>query len=205
MIRFLPFLFKPVATPHTQLIVGLGNPGRQYCDTLHNIGFKVLDALPFPLVWKSKFKGELAQHAHQKDPIFFLKPQTYMNLSGESVARCAHFYKIPPSQIVVVHDEVDFPFGRLQLRPGGGLAGHNGLKSIAGQLGTREFKRLRMGVGRPEHGSVSDYVLSRFSPQQNAVLDEFIKLACQALESVLQNGLEEAANHFNKKGLLDES
>ena len=187
------------------LIVGLGNPGREYQNTLHNIGFKVLDALPFAPVWKSKFKGEFAQHSHKGTPIILLKPQTYMNLSGESVVRCMHFFKIPPSQIIVIHDEVDLPFGRLQLRPGGGLAGHNGLKSIAGQLGTKDFKRLRMGVDRPAHGAVSDYVLSRFSGEQNAILDKFLELACQAIQSLLDDGLEKAANHFNKKGLLHES
>ncbi len=184
------------------LIVGLGNPGREYENTRHNIGFKVLDSLPFDLVWKEKFKGVLANYSHRGEQVIFLKPQTYMNLSGESVQPCAHFFKIPSDNILVIYDELDLPFGMLQMRPGGGLAGHNGLKSLAERLATKEFKRMRMGIGRPERGSVSNHVLSEFDSNQAAVLDDFLKAGTQAIEAVLDNGFEKAANKFSKKKVV---
>ena len=144
------------------LIVGLGNPGTEYQKTRHNIGFLALDNLDYSPAWKSKFKGEFALCNRDSLKIGLLKPQTYMNLSGESVFPCFQFFKIPIDRILVVYDEVDLPFGTIQLKSGGGLAGHNGLKSIVDQLGTKDFQRLRLGIGRPQRESVSNYVLLRF-------------------------------------------
>ena len=184
------------------LIVGLGNPGDEYKRTRHNIGFQALDHWPFSLFWKKKFKGLYAQFSHGGENVIFLKPQTYMNLSGESVQACAHFFKIPADSTLIVYDEIDLPFGALQMRLNGGLAGHNGLKSIAGQLGTKDFKRLRMGIGRPERGSVSHHVLSPFSSDEDCFLDDFLKLATQAIESLLEEGFQKASSQFSKKKVV---
>ncbi len=185
------------------LIVGLGNPGREYEDTRHNIGFKVLDSLNLTLNWKEKFKGEFAVSTISGEQSVFIKPQTFMNLSGESVQPCSKFFKITPANILVVYDEIDLPFGTIQMKSGGGLAGHNGLKSMAERLGTRDFKRIRMGVGRPVHGTVSKHVLAEFTNDQQAVLDDFLKVGCEAIEAVLNKGFEKAAGLYSRKKVIE--
>src|SRR5919108_4744748 len=149
------------------LVVGLGNPGREYADTRHNVGFMVADELArrFGGSWRGKFSGELAQVRLDGLRLALLKPQTYMNESGRSVGAALRFFKLEPDAILVVHDEVDLEPGRLQARFGGGLAGHNGLRSVASHLRTPDFLRLRIGVGRPGRGDprpVADYVLADF-------------------------------------------
>ncbi len=159
------------------LVVGLGNPGDSYTFTRHNIGFRAVDALADfyqadpP---RSKFNGEL-RIAHLDDQkLFFLKPQTYMNLSGESVQKAAQFYKIKPEQIIVVHDEVDLEPGEIRTKTGGGHAGHNGLRNIDACIG-KNYHRIRIGVGHPGHkDDVSDYVLSNFSKQDEIWVDEIL-------------------------------
>src|SRR6184192_2846533 len=151
------------------LVVGLGNPGREYAKHRHNVGWLVVEELArrHDASWKEKFSGQLAELRLDGHRVALLKPETYMNESGRSVAAAARFYKLEPDAILVVHDEGDFDLGRLQARRGGGLAGHNGLRSIAQQLGTSDFLRLRIGVGRPERGDprpLADYVLSDFEP-----------------------------------------
>src|ERR687885_1465343 len=152
------------------LVVGLGNPGREYARHRHNVGWMVVEELArrHGGLWKSKFNGKLAEIRVDGHRVALLKPETYMNESGRSVSAAARFYKLEPDAVLVVHDEGDFDLGRLQARLGGGLAGHNGLRSIAQALGTQDFLRLRIGVGRPGRGdrrSVSDYVLSPFAPE----------------------------------------
>ncbi len=183
-----------------KLIVALGNPGVQYETTRHNIGWLCFDQLSFfgSLNWKKKFKGLYAQKQF-KDKYVFLMPQTFMNLSGESVQTCAHFYKIQPSEILVVHDEIDLPYGQIMFKQGGGLAGHNGLKSVASQLGTREFFRLRLGVDRPKHGNISSWVLSNFTQEEYDFLGNFLKGSSEALEYCLVHGIEKAQQEFNRK------
>src|SRR5881275_774983 len=149
------------------LVVGLGNPGREYEGHRHNAGWLVVDELArrHGASWKGKFSGKLAELRVDDHRVALLKPETYMNESGRSVAEAARFYKVEPDAILVVHDEGDLDLGRLQARKGGGLAGHNGLRSIAGQLGTSDFLRLRVGVGRPARGDprpLADYLLSNF-------------------------------------------
>src|SRR5512132_3106489 len=149
------------------LVVGLGNPGREYARTRHNVGWMVLDELArrHGGSWRSKFNGSLAEVRLDGHRVALLKPETYMNESGRSVAAAARFFKVEPDAILVVHDEGDFDLGRLQARLGGGLAGHNGLRSIAQALGTKDFLRLRIGVGRPERGDrrpLADFLLSDF-------------------------------------------
>src|SRR5215813_6165864 len=152
------------------LVVGLGNPGREYAQNRHNVGWMVLDELArrHGASWREKFNGRIAEVRLDGHRVALLRPETYMNESGRSVGAAARFFKVEPDAILVVHDEGDFDLGRLQARSGGGLAGHNGLRSIAQALGTQDFSRLRIGVGRPGRGDpqpVSDYVLSGFEPE----------------------------------------
>jgi PTH1 family peptidyl-tRNA hydrolase len=184
------------------LVAGLGNPGRQYADTRHNVGFMVAEELARRLggSWRGKFAGELAEVRLDGLRVALLKPQTYMNESGRSVGAAARFFKIEPEAIVVVHDEVDLEPGRLQVRLGGGLAGHNGLRSVASALGTPEFARVRIGVGRPERGDrrpVADFVLSEFPPEVDA--EALVSRAADAVEMVAHDGVEEAQNRFNER------
>ena len=166
-----------------KLIVGLGNPGPEYELSRHNIGMLALDNLSFEsqLNWTKKFKGLYAK----REDKFFLKPQTFMNLSGESVVEIMNFFKIKIDEILIVHDELDFQFGKIQFKDGGGTAGHNGLKSILKCLGTSDFKRLRLGIGRPEHGSVSDSVLSSFKDSEISELESLLKNAAVEIEKLI--------------------
>jgi peptidyl-tRNA hydrolase, PTH1 family len=182
------------------LVVGLGNPGRQYESTRHNVGWMVVDELARRLdgSWKSKFSGKLAEVRLDGQRLALLKPETFMNDSGRSVAAAARFFKVDPEALLVVHDDVDLEPGRLQARAGGGLAGHNGLRSLAQSIGSQEFLRLRIGVGRPGRGDrrpVADYVLSPFAPDDDA--GELVSRSADAVETVVRDGLESAQQRFN--------
>jgi peptidyl-tRNA hydrolase, PTH1 family len=184
------------------LVAGLGNPGREYARTRHNVGFMVCDELArrHGGSFRSKFSGELAELRAEERRLALLKPQTYVNESGRAVAAAVRFFKVPPERLLVLHDEVDLDLGRLQVRMGGGLAGHNGLRSVAQHLKTQDFLRLRIGVGRPERGDpgpVSDYVLSPFEAHEDA--DTLVARAADAVETILRDGLEEAQNRFNER------
>ena len=184
------------------LVVGLGNPGREYATTRHNVGFMVADELArrHGGSWRSKFSGEVADVRVDGARLALLKPQTYMNESGRSVAAAANFYKVDPEDLLALHDEVDLDLGRMQARLGGGLAGHNGLRSLASALKTPEFLRLRIGVGRPERGDrrpVSDWVLSPFEPE--ADVGALVARAADAVETLVRDGLEEAQQRFNER------
>ena len=182
------------------LVVGLGNPGREYERTRHNVGWLVLDELArrHGGSFRSKFSGRVAEVRLGDLRLALLKPETYMNESGRSVGAAARFYKVPPDGTLLVHDDVDLEEGRLQARLGGGLAGHNGLRSIAQHLGTNDFLRLRIGVGRPERGDprpVADYVLSPFDPSFD--VDELVTRAADAVEALAAEGLSAAQARFN--------
>jgi PTH1 family peptidyl-tRNA hydrolase len=184
------------------LVVGLGNPGREYAGHRHNVGFMVVDELArrTGASFRSKFSGDLAEARVDGARVAFLKPQTYMNESGRSVAVAAGFFKVDPDALLVVHDEGDFDLGRLQVREGGGLAGHKGLRSIARALGTQDFLRLRVGVGRPERGDprpLADYVLSNFAPHDNA--ESVVARAADAVETVVREGVEAAQKRYNER------
>ena len=184
------------------LVAGLGNPGREYVDTRHNVGFMVAEELArrHGGSWRAKFSGDLAEMRLDGLRLAVLKPQTYMNESGRSVGAAVRFFKVEPEALLVVHDEVDLEPGRLQARLGGGLAGHNGLRSVAQHLGTPEFARLRIGVGRPERGDprpVADFVLSPFSPEVD--VEALVARAADAVETVAREGVEEAQNRFNER------
>ena len=182
------------------LVAGLGNPGREYARTRHNAGWMVVDELARRLgaTFRSKFSGRLAEARLEGIRLALLEPETFMNESGRSLGAAARFFKVPAETVLVVHDDVDLEPGRLQARLGGGLAGHNGLRSIAQALGTQDFLRLRIGVGRPGRGerrSVSDYVLSEFEPELD--VDALVSRAADAVETVAREGLEAAQARFN--------
>ena len=186
-----------------QLVVGVGNPGSEYAQTRHNIAWMLLESSPAfrSSNWKSKFKGVYAEANHKGHKFYGLMPQTYMNLSGESVQPLAAFFKIPPEQILVIHDELDIPFGQVHFKMGGGLAGHNGLKSIAACLGTDNFGRMRVGIGRPPHGNVSGWVLSPFSKEEQVQLPLLLEKLNDPMLSAVVDGLGKVGI-YNKKNLL---
>ena len=182
------------------LVAGLGNPGREYARTRHNAGWLVVDELArrHDGSWRSKFSGQLAEIRLDGARLALVKPETYMNESGRSLAAAARFFKSPVGSLLVVHDDVDLEEGRLQARLGGGLAGHNGLRSIASALGSQEFLRLRIGVGRPGRGdrrSVADYVLAPFEPETD--VDGLVGRAADAVETLVREGLERTQQRFN--------
>ena len=182
------------------LVVGLGNPGREYERTRHNVGWLVVDELARRLEgrWREKFSGRLAEVRVDGLRLALLKPETFMNDSGRSVAAAARFFKIEPESLLVVHDDVDLEAGRLQARSGGGLAGHNGLRSLAQALGTRDFLRLRIGVGRPGRGdprSVADYVLAPFTTEED--VGALVSRGADAVEMVAREGVEATQQRFN--------
>jgi PTH1 family peptidyl-tRNA hydrolase len=182
------------------LIAGLGNPGRRYQRDRHNVGWMVVDELArrHGGSFRSKFSGRLSETRLGESRVALLEPETYMNESGRSISAAARFFKVPPEHVLVVHDDVDLDVGRLQARLGGGLAGHNGLRSIAQALGTPEFLRLRIGVGRPGRGDprdVADYVLSSFEADEDA--HAIVSRAADAVETLLADGLEATQQRFN--------
>ena len=184
------------------LVVGLGNPGREYAGHRHNVGWMVADelALRHGVSWRSKFSGRVGDLRLDGHRLALLKPETYMNESGRSVGAAARFYKVEAEAVLVVHDEGDLDLGRLQARLGGGLAGHNGLRSLAAHLGTSDFLRLRVGVGRPERGDprpLADFVLSDFEPEDDA--EAIVARAADAVETVARDGLEAAQRRFNER------
>lgn len=184
------------------LVVGLGNPGREYARNRHNAGYLVVDELArrHGGAWRSKFSGQVAEIRLDGHKVALLKPETYMNESGRAVGAAARFFKLDPDAVLVVHDEGDFDLGRVELKVGGGLGGHNGLRSIAQHLKTQDFLRLRIGVGRPERGDprpLADYVLSDFDPHDDA--EALIARAADAVETLDAEGVERAQAAVNRR------
>jgi PTH1 family peptidyl-tRNA hydrolase len=182
------------------LVAGLGNPGREYEHTRHNIGWLVADELArrHNGSFRSKFSGQLAEVRVGDRKLALLKPETFMNVSGQSVGAAARFFKVRPDALLVVHDDVDLEPERFQIRLGGGAAGHNGLRSIVSVLGTQDFLRLRIGVGRPGRGDrrpVADYVLSGFEPEID--VEALVARAADAVETIAREGIEPAQQRFN--------
>jgi PTH1 family peptidyl-tRNA hydrolase len=182
------------------LIAGLGNPGARHERDRHNVGWMVVDELARrrDASFKSKFNGKIGETRLGDHRLALLKPETYMNESGRSISAAARYFKVASEDVLVVHDDVDLELGRLQARAGGGSAGHNGLRSIAQALGTPEFLRLRIGVGRPGRGDprdVADYVLAPFEAHEDR--DDVVGRAADAVEVLVLEGLEEAQRRFN--------
>ncbi len=186
-----------------KVVVGLGNPGKEYERDRHNIGFVVVDAFARKHGFefrRRKFRSTLAEGRFGSEKLLLSKPLTFMNLSGEAVAPLAAFYKLPSESLLVVADDLDIPLGEIRLRPKGGSGGHNGLKSIIDHLGTREFPRLRIGIGRPPAGvDPADYVLQPFSPEEIPVVELVVERAVGAIETWILRGIETAMNEFNRK------
>jgi PTH1 family peptidyl-tRNA hydrolase len=190
----------------TPLIVGLGNPGREYAATRHNLGWLALDELSthadIPGGFKKKFQGQVAKGTIGARECIFLRPETYMNESGRSVQGAAAFFHVAPRDIIVLHDELDLPFGEVRVKLGGGHAGHNGVRSLVQNLGTPEFVRVRMGVGRPPPtfaGEVADFLLSAFLPDERPKIPDIVTRGVAAVRKILSDGLERAMNEINTR------
>lgn len=184
------------------LVVGLGNPGQKYAMNRHNIGFMACD------YWLKSLNGSDYREEHkaltrrfkiEDTEILLAKPQTFMNLSGQSVVALMNFYKIPKENLLVIHDEIDFPFGTMKLMFNRSPGGQNGVKSVSEQLGTNEYTRLRLGVSRPPHPeyAVSDWVLGNFPKEEAILMDQYLEKACDAIESFIFDGLSKASTKFN--------
>ncbi len=195
----------PLVLP--RLIVGLGNPGAKYDRTRHNIGFEVIDALVkrYPdasLAENKRFQGNAGEFRSGGDRTVLLKPTTFMNLSGQAVRAVLDWYKLDPESVLVVYDDMDLPTGKLRLRLSGGAGGHNGMKSIIAHLGTKEFPRLRVGIGATDKGEERDHavvshVLGRFAPEDRKIVDAVIPMAVDAIDLSLRKGFERAMNLYN--------
>lgn len=186
----------------TWLIVGLGNPGKEYARTRHNCGFRALDILADKLackVDKGKFQGLYGQCSYRSKKLLLLKPQTYMNLSGRSVLQLSAYFNVPPQRIIVMFDDISLEPGRLRIRSDGSAGGHNGIKSIISELGTQDFPRVKIGVGSkptPEY-DLADWVLSSFSAQEEKALIPALERAANAALCIMEQGVPEAANRYN--------
>ena len=185
------------------LVAGLGNPGEEYAATPHNMGFLVVDRLAARhgiRLTRKECQAVLGQGSIGGKTVLLAKPQTFMNLSGIAVKPLLEKNEIPASDLILVYDELDLPWGSLRVRPGGSAAGHNGIKDVIAKLGTQEFPRIRLGV-HPGHPlpSGKDYLLSRFTRQQNESLDEFVDLAADATESIIAEGVEKSMTRFNRR------
>ena len=189
-----------------RLVVGLGNPGREYAGHRHNVGVVVLDrlaaAVGIPL-GQSKFQGRFGQGDVGRLRVLLLAPETFMNASGESVSAAARFFKVAPEDLLVLHDELDLPFGRLQLKRGGGTGGHNGLESLVEQLGTTDFARLRFGIGKPQGPNAKErvvgHVLHDFSSEEKAALEPLLERSVDMARAWVSLGLAEAMNRHNRR------
>ena len=181
-----------------RMAVFAGNPGREYRNTRHNIGWMVLDAIPGSgaFNWKKKFNGQWTDYYAGSNKIFILKPETFINNTGKSVQAAAHFFKIKPEEIIIIHDDLELDFEKIVLKRGGGTGGHNGLRSMNQHLGTSEYYRLRLGISRPQRGSVSSYVLGRFSPDEEISLQAFVEKASSGLEDIFSLPLNAALKKY---------
>ena len=188
--------------PVSWLIVGLGNPGGQYDNTRHNVGFAVADELARRggfSIQRVKFKALTNTATIGGQGALVMKPTTYMNLSGEAVGEAARFYKLSPDRVLVISDDVDLPLGKLRLRTGGSAGGHNGLKSVIQHLGSDQFPRLKVGVGGKPHPDydLADWVLGKLQGEDKKLMDEAVKRAADAVECFLRDGSQKAMNQFN--------
>lgn len=184
-----------------KIIVGLGNPGKEYENTRHNVGFKVMDLVSKKLnidVNKAKFKGIIGSKGCLDKKIILCKPQTYMNLSGDCVQELLKYYKANIEDLIVIYDDIDIEVGKIRVRPSGSPGTHNGMKDITKKIGSKDFIRVRVGTGKPKEGrDLADYVLSNFDKNEQKLIDEAIENASEAVLEVMNNGIESAMNKFN--------
>ncbi len=184
------------------IIAGLGNPGSRYENTRHNMGFETVDYISYKYkikVSKVKFKAVIGDGEIEGERVMLVKPQTYMNSSGESVREIIDWYKIPLENIIIVYDDIDLPLGKIRIRPGGSAGTHNGMRSVIYQIQSDNFPRVRIGVGRPPEGwELVDYVLGRFNEDDRKIVSESVKKASEAVASIIKSGVEAAMNTYNK-------
>ena len=189
-----------------RLYAFLGNHGREHRGNRHNVAWQFLESLPYSgeLRWERKFKGRYAVRETAEGRLWFLTPETYMNLSGDSVAELMRFFQLGTEEMLAIHDELELPFGSYGFKQGGGLGGHNGLRSLEARLGTRDFARMRFGIGRPEHDDIAGYVLSDFSREEKEILAcSVFPKAASSLSVCMEKGFEEALKKFQKVKALD--
>ncbi|MEW9122669.1 MAG: aminoacyl-tRNA hydrolase [Thermotaleaceae bacterium] len=183
------------------VIVGLGNPGRQYAGTRHNVGFEAIDYLGEKnniLINKIKFKSLIGEGFIENQKVLLVKPQTYMNLSGHSLLEIVSFYKLDSEQILVIYDDIDIEVGKLRIRTKGSAGTHNGMRSIIYEIQSHDFPRVRIGIGKPRGGNLADYVLGRFPKEERELIDIVVKDAAEAVELYLKEGIDRAMNQYNK-------
>ena len=187
---------------HVKVIVGLGNPGKKYERTRHNLGFLVLDRLAAKsgvAVTKKKYESLIGEWTRDGENVLLVKPQTYMNLSGQALGGLLRYLPAAPEDLVVIHDDLDLPFSRIRIRQQGSPGGHRGMISVTGVLGSRGFSRVRIGIGRPPPGvDPADFVLQKFSPDEAALLDDVVSRAADAVECLLDEGAHRAMEKFNR-------
>ncbi|MDH5632055.1 MAG: aminoacyl-tRNA hydrolase [Gammaproteobacteria bacterium] len=185
-----------------KLVAGLGNPGNQYAETRHNAGFRFLDAVArrydCSLAHENRFHGDVGKAMIAGSPVWLIKPQTFMNLSGDGVATLARFYKIEPAEVLVAHDELDIPPGEVRLKQGGGHGGHNGLRDIHNKLGSSDYMRLRIGIGHPGNArQVSNYVLTKAVADEQSLTDAAIQAALDELEDIINGNFQKVMNRLH--------
>lgn len=186
-----------------KVIVGLGNPGSEYAATRHNVGFMAIDAMAAKYgvqVWRDKFLAQIGECMIGNEKVLLVKPQTYMNLSGEAVGPLLSWYKLPSDQMAVLYDDMDIEVGSARIRLKGSAGGHNGIKSILAHIGTEDFARFRIGIGRPAKGwSVVDHVLAKFSDADRAAVENVVEKIVPAVECFVKNGIDLTMNRYNIK------
>jgi peptidyl-tRNA hydrolase, PTH1 family len=188
-----------------KLIVGLGNPGTKYLWTRHNAGFMVLDQLSGVSgisVTRKNFSGLYGEGNWQGERLLLLKPQTFMNLSGKAAAEALRFHKLSLQELIVIHDDLDVPFGQIKLKDGGGHAGHNGLRSLMQEFGGGDFIRVRLGIGRPVRGAGADYVLAPFSREETELLPRLLEASVEIIQILVREGIAKAMSFFHNRDLL---
>lgn len=185
------------------IVVGLGNPGSKYYDNRHNIGFRVIDKLAKEYgvkINKLKFKSEYNETRINGEKIILLKPQTYMNNSGEAVKEVKNFFGVDTKNIIVIHDDIDLEYSRIKVKKNGGSGTHNGLRSILNHIKEKDFPRVRFGIGKPpEYMNLADYVLGNFNKDEIKKLDDFIEESVEIIESIVSNGIDNTMNQYNAK------
>lgn len=182
------------------VIVGLGNPGKQYGGSRHNVGFDAIDCLAHRnniVMNKVKHKAIIGEGFIHNKKVLLVKPQTFMNLSGRSLIEIVNFYKIDPMELIVIYDDIDIEVGKLRIRKKGSAGSHNGMKSIIYEIQSDLFPRIRIGIGKPPHGDLADFVLGKFSKEDRGFIDGVIKSGAEAAEAILEEGIDQAMNRYN--------
>lgn len=200
MLEFLSKYWRYREEQKLKIIVGLGNPGKEYAETRHNVGFMVVDHLAGDLgisIDKKKYSAHYGEGKLGMEKVLLVKPQTFMNLSGQAVWPLAHWYKVSPEDIITIYDDMDLPLGKLRVRSQGSAGGHNGVKSLIASLGTEKFARVKLGIERSAQGDSIDHVLKPFLPLEKEIVTQAVKNAAEAVKTLVTDGIEKAMNRYN--------